>query len=182
MTVTLYESQLTGLRYPGFKPMIKAEPEISTVGGLPYMRVETLPVLAVKQPWASLIMDRKKTIEVRTRPTKKRGTVAIYASRTTPRKSEAALFWDQDSKYKEHGKYLPYGRIIATAELIECVPVKDYFHFNDTEDKHKNPMSYYQDGLYFWILEDIQPTKQIEFKMNGSVIWGSIDAELLGVV
>ena len=41
---------------------------------------EEIRVLAVRQPWASLIVEGLKTIEVRNRPTNIRERVAIYAS------------------------------------------------------------------------------------------------------
>lgn len=45
-------------------------------------------VLAVRQPWASLIVEGLKTIEVRSKPTNIRERIAIYASTTFPTKKE----------------------------------------------------------------------------------------------
>lgn len=45
-------------------------------------------VLAVKQPWADLIISGKKIIEIRTRKTNIREQIAIYASRTKPSKED----------------------------------------------------------------------------------------------
>lgn len=45
---------------------------------------DEIRVLAVRQPWASLIVEGLKTIEVRSRPTNIRGKVAIYASTKKP--------------------------------------------------------------------------------------------------
>ncbi len=51
---------------------------------------EAIRVLAVRQPWASLIIEALKTIEVRSRNTTIKGPVAIYASGHKPTKSEVS--------------------------------------------------------------------------------------------
>lgn len=57
------------------------------------MTEETIRVLAVRQPWASLIVEGLKTIEVRSRNTNVRERVAIYASTHRPTKKELSGVW-----------------------------------------------------------------------------------------
>ncbi|WP_269849531.1 ASCH domain-containing protein [Methanosarcina horonobensis] len=51
-----------------------------------------MKVLAVRQPWASLIVEGLKTLEVRSRPTNIRGRVAIYGSSHNPTIAEQNWF------------------------------------------------------------------------------------------
>lgn len=136
-----------------------------------------IPVLAVRQPWASLIAEGHKTIEVRSTNTLKRGKIAIYASRTTPREYENRKF------FKELGfieaKRMPRGKILATADLYQCLTVRreDFTYYRH---QHRVDGSYFIPGkTYLWYLENIQKVEPVDFKFNGSVIWSSIDEELL---
>ena len=61
--------------------------------------------LSVRQPYADQIMRGTKCIENRSRPTKVRGRIYIYAS-LTPAFS--------------NGEDLPHGVIVGTVELFDC--------------------------------------------------------------
>lgn len=82
-------------------------------------------ILAIKQPWASLITEGIKTIEVRSRPTNIREKIAIYATRSP---------WDEGTKemadqHLDRWYLYPEGAIIATAELNNCFKFVDNSHF-----------------------------------------------------
>lgn len=65
--------------------------------------------LSVRQPWASLIADGRKTIELRSRPIRYRGPLVICSSLHP---------WTG-----EHGFELgPVGVTLALVELVDCVP------------------------------------------------------------
>lgn len=68
-----------------------------------------MKALAVRQPWASAIMDGVKTIELRTWKTDYRGPLAIVAS-GKPCKME-------------DGEILPAGGIIGTVDLVDIRPL-----------------------------------------------------------
>lgn len=134
-----------------------------------------MKVLAVKQPWASLIAEGKKTIEVRSRNTNIRGEIAIYASR---------------SKFDARGMLAPGytpgsyegGQIIATAEIVDC---KQYIRTHEAaEDMNKHQIRI-KDGdelqhMYGWELANIKKLETpIPFKMpRGCVVWANYDGEI----
>jgi len=111
------------------------------------MDCPTLPqirVLAVRQPWASLIIEGLKTIEVRSRNTNIRGPVAIYAGNHLPTEGEKYNFlkmiYDmefysvishEDRKTSEDILYgSEYGKIVGTVEIVDsthtCKTVEDF--------------------------------------------------------
>lgn len=85
-----------------------------------------MKAISILQPWASLIAIGAKKIETRSRPTRYRGPLAIHAAKDRrhweiahdePFRSvlmEARLFRQDD---------LPYGCIIATCNLVDCVKI-----------------------------------------------------------
>lgn len=132
-------------------------------------------VLAVKQPWASLIKEGKKTIEVRSRPTNIREKVAIYASR---------------SMYDELGfgigeRPLPRGYIIATVEIADCKEYQTDRDFIDDVHAHMIPHDktnpWIPFGLYAWHLVNVEQLETpIPFKMpKGCVVWANYEGDEL---
>lgn len=142
-------------------------------------------VLAVRQPWASLIAKGLKTIEIRSRPTRIREDIAIYASRT--KASEDELAYVYNVLYKDIGvnwrdlprRPLPYGKILAVASLHDCKLFSKQ-EFLSIQRQHWNPGRYYQDGkAYGWVLENIRKVAPFDFKFSGSVVWSAIDNEII---
>lgn len=94
-----------------------------------------LPALAIKQPWASLIIHAGKDIENRTWPTKMRGRVLIHASK----KIDAAEIAAANELIHERLIKIPHtcalkgialqdypaGGIIGIAEIVDCVTESD---------------------------------------------------------
>jgi len=150
--------------------------------GIKYSDKDNLiPVLAVRQPWASLIEMGYKTIEVRNMNTHFRGPIAIYASRSKPRKEDIAPFEDHIA-FSEGGNCLPYGVIIAKAELVECKKYVSEETFKHLRPLHYAPMSYYQAGkTCLWVLDKIETVEPVDFKAT-SVVWSSIDRDKIQVV
>jgi hypothetical protein len=85
--------------------------------------------LTIYQPWASLIAVGAKTYETRSWPTKYRGPVAIHAGkRKSPYEDYADhVFVDQTRAALDIVDFddLPYGAIIAVADLVECWEILD---------------------------------------------------------
>lgn len=76
-----------------------------------------MKALSIRQPWAELIMRGIKTTEYRSRPTKIRGRIYIYAAlgRSDPD--------DEADCQEDHGidvEALPRGVIVGTVELFDC--------------------------------------------------------------
>ena len=96
-----------------------------------------MKALTLRQPWASLIADGRKTIETRTWRTRYRGPLAIHAS--------ARPYED-----------LPTGGIVAVAWLYGCRPM-------ETTDEDAACIALF-DGAYAWLLANVQPVPLIPCK------------------
>lgn len=131
-------------------------------------------VLAVRQPWASLIVEGLKTIEVRSRPTNIRERVCIYASTAK-----------QETLEGEYGKYynymiLPTGKIVGTVELHSSThhPIISTSVFNMHRDLHLAPERYFnENGVHFWHLRNpIKFTQPIPYKPpKGAIVWSNFE-------
>ena len=73
--------------------------------------------LSIRQPWAELILRKTKKTEIRSRPTKIRGRVYIYAGlkRDAPKQEKA---WTK--KYKLDLDELTRGVIVGSVEIVGC--------------------------------------------------------------
>jgi hypothetical protein len=83
--------------------------------------------ITVREPWAELIASGSKTVENRTWRTHYRGPLLIHAAK-------------------------PTGAIVATANLIDCVPLDDAKHLDFAE------------GPWCWLLADIRRIAPIPCK------------------
>lgn len=76
-----------------------------------------LRALSIRQPWAELILRGCKTLEVRSRPTRVRGWVQIYAAlgrKDGPHPRRAALQYGLDLET------LPRGLLVGWVEIVDC--------------------------------------------------------------
>src|SRR5262245_38747374 len=78
-----------------------------------------LLALGIQQPWAELILRGVKRIEVRRVPTRVRGPIYLYASKTFSRLhcAEVTLAEQQLERTK-----LPLGAVVGTVEIVNCRP------------------------------------------------------------
>lgn len=106
-----------------------------------------MKVLTVKQPWASLIVNKYKIYEFRSWKTNFRGKILIHAGLAT------------DKKYinlcKSYNLEFINGAIIGEAEIVDCILVDEIF--NKYLNKLNN-LVYHHDyiGLYAWKLDNIK--------------------------
>lgn len=82
-----------------------------------------MKALSIKEPWASLVVDGYKTIEVRTWSTGFRGWLAVHAS------SKPVAGWLQ-WMLEEHHEKIPalgyaFGAVIGAVRVIDCRPLSD---------------------------------------------------------
>ena len=96
-----------------------------------------MKALTVRQPWASLIAQGKKTVELRTWATKYRGPLLITVSA------------------KKHGDH-PTGCTLCLVNLVDCRPATR----SDARAACCNPA---QDE-YAWLLADATPLQQLPIK------------------
>lgn len=95
-----------------------------------------IKAISLKEPWASLILNGKKTIETRVWKTNYRGKLLICASKSP--KTDIS------------------GKAVAIVELVECRPM--------AKRDEKAACCEVYDGAYSWILKDIRPIVQFEVK------------------
>jgi len=98
-----------------------------------------MKVLSVREPWASLIIEGKKPIELRTWKTRYRGRIMIHRS----------------------GKD---GGIVGMAELVDIFEIKSKDQFHSLRDKHKAPHAFYKGKIYAWVLKNAKPMKFLPCK------------------
>jgi len=78
---------------------------------------KTLPALGVRQPWVELILQGRKTIEVRVVPTNVRGPIYLYASR---KPGEGEIVERAAGAHGLDVAPLPRGVLVGTVELVDC--------------------------------------------------------------
>ena len=76
-----------------------------------------LIALGIRQPWAELIMQGVKTIEVRTVPIAIRGCIYVYASRQP---SDIPAAQQAIRQHELDLAALPTVRVIGTVEILDC--------------------------------------------------------------
>ncbi|OPZ65919.1 MAG: ASCH domain protein [Firmicutes bacterium ADurb.Bin506] len=90
-----------------------------------------MKAITLWQPWATLIACGAKHYETRSWPTSYRGPIAIHAAtKPAPKTFSTIIPYETSKAMFEHlmplGIYfpadLPHGAIVATAELVNCVP------------------------------------------------------------
>ncbi len=111
--------------------------------------------LSIKQPWAALVAAGRKTVEVRTWPVSRRGTVLIHAAKVPDLRPEgwAALHTPALRTLAELR-----GGIIGVAELADCL-------------RYDSPEDFAADGArHFNAPEWFRPPKMYGFAFEGARI------------
>jgi hypothetical protein len=120
--------------------------------------------LSLKQPFAELILQGRKKIELRKWNTKFRGKFLIHASKIPDKQAMKEFKFDK----------LPYGQIVGMANLTD---VKKY----KNEEEHNNDKALHlasgEWGCYGFILADIKRIKPIP--CNGKLGFWNFDKEVL---
>ena len=75
------------------------------------------PALGIRQPWVELILRGHKTLEIRSQPTKVRGPIYVYASKTVATIPEAAAAIDRYGIAWSAGSLQ---RLVGTVEVVGC--------------------------------------------------------------
>ena len=104
-----------------------------------------MKVLSLKQPWAELVVDGKKKIELRKWNTKFRGEFFIHASRIPD--SDAMKRFD----FKENS--LPLGFIIGKAKLVDVKKYENKTDFLNDKNLHLATSDW---GEYGFLLNDVE--------------------------
>ena len=86
-----------------------------------------MKALSIRQPWAELILQGRKTIELRTWTTNYRGRLAVHAAQTV-----------EETACQVHGldpTTLPRGALLGTVEVVEVTPLDEAL-WEDLRQQH----------------------------------------------
>lgn len=101
--------------------------------------------LSIKQPWAALVLNGLKTVEIRRWPTARRGRILIHAARVPDTRAEATRHITAELK--------PFtdlrGGIIGSVELIDCLAYRDLPTFVGDQSLHFNEASWYEPPVLY---------------------------------
>jgi hypothetical protein len=100
-----------------------------------------MKVLTIKQPFAELILQGKKTIELRKWNTKFRGDFLVHASKNA----------DLDAMKKFNFSERPAGFILGKTSLIDVKHYGNEEQFNEDKGKHLTNSAW---GNYGFLLKD----------------------------
>ena len=102
-----------------------------------------MKALSLKQPFAELILQGRKTIELRKWNTKFRGKFLIHSSKKS----------DEKSMEKFGVEELPLGFILGEAELVDVKKYNNKEDFENDKDKHLASEDW---GCYGFILKNVK--------------------------
>jgi hypothetical protein len=110
--------------------------------------------LSIKQPWAALLVQGVKTIEIRRWMTARRGQVYIHAARVPdPRPEGWALL---SARTKDMAELR--GGLIGVAQLVNCKTYRDATSFAEDQKLHRNDPAWFEEqGLYGFVFEGAKP-------------------------
>jgi hypothetical protein len=101
--------------------------------------------LSLKQPWATLLVYGRKTIEVRRWPTARRGLILIHAARVADPREEAWRLLP--AELKEAAQLL--GGIVGAGELTGCITYRTRETFAADRSRHWNDPSWFQGPVLY---------------------------------
>jgi len=120
------------------------------------MTTMIIKCITLWQPWASLIVDKRKPVETRPWKTKYRGVLAIHAGLHVDR--QACI------KFKYNQKTIPRGAVLGIATVMNCVQFPDP---SIVEDDYGD----YTAGRFGWVLDFVHKfEKPIPAKGN-RMLW-----------
>lgn len=130
-----------------------------------------MKVLSLREPYATLIKKKIKTIETRSWKTSYRGELYIHASKTKMIKEDIN---NQKLMDLVGDSELNFGYIICKCRLVDCVYMDKEFVQKMKDNKNEFVCGIYSEGRYAWILEDIEVIERIPAKGRLN-IWNYLD-------
>ena len=104
--------------------------------------------LSIRQPHAEAIMRGVKTIEYRSRATRVRGRICIYAGLRRYRPEEEASMMEEYGIHDVHVDDLPRGVIIGTVELHDCDGGEWYLQNPERTTRLRKPKNHPQPAWF----------------------------------
>jgi hypothetical protein len=104
-----------------------------------------LPILSVRQPWASYLTGGLKSIELRTWSTDYRGWLWIHAAKQ--------LDLDAMEIYDLQPSHFPTGGLVGIADLAACKPIESPTQWAALRNEHRSPGTFAR-GIIGWRFRD----------------------------
>jgi hypothetical protein len=118
-----------------------------------------MKAISLWQPWASAIAVGAKKIETRSWWTSYRGPLAIHAAKLQNDELRDFWTWKVCDPLREAGyarfELLPFGAIVATCHLTECLRSTDI----DGLTRQERDFGDFAPGRYGWVLRDVVALK-----------------------
>ena len=115
-----------------------------------------MKALSFKQPWAELILERRKTIDIRSWNTKFRGEFLIHASKNPD--------LNAINYYKMKLENLKFGFLVGIAKLVDVIIYNSKEEFFRDKDKHLSITLPNKFPVYGFILKEVRRIKPIKCK------------------
>lgn len=140
--------------------------------------ISEMKVLSVRQPWASLIAEGHKVIDIRTTNCSYRGPVAIYATRGRISRRNKRYFRNVLGR---NVSGLPYGRILCVVDITGTILLDNPVKYEAYQECHYGSMFAFTKPVWGWIFQNIRPlSAEVGFKMpKGCVNWSKIRNSVL---
>jgi hypothetical protein len=120
--------------------------------------------LSIRQPWAGLLVQGLKTIEIRRWSTDFRGPLLIHASSTPDPRAEA---WARLTPGMATATEF-YGGVIGEAVLVDCISYEDPARFSQDQARHLNYPDWFLPPLLYGFVF-AQPRLLPFFRFTGDV-------------
>lgn len=118
-----------------------------------------MKVLSIKEPFATLIKNKKKYIETRSWKTNYRGELYIHASISKIKKDVNVR---RELMNLINDDEMGYGNILCKCELVDCIYMtEEYIDYIKTNEYQQYICGYYEVGRYAWVLKNIQPLDEM---------------------
>jgi ASCH domain len=101
--------------------------------------------LSIKQPWAALVVQGLKTIEIRRWPTARRGRILIHAAAVPDNRPEAWRHVPNDLLTLAKIQ----GGILGSVEITDCLRYPDLATFLIDQAAHRNEPSWFEPPLLY---------------------------------
>ena len=101
--------------------------------------------LSLKQPWATLLVHGRKTIEVRKWPTSRRGRVLIHAAKVSDERPEAWALVPEE--LRAHAQLI--GGVVGAGDLMACVGYRSALSFARDQEKHLNDLAWFEPPILY---------------------------------
>jgi transcriptional regulator with XRE-family HTH domain len=133
------------------------------------IKLYRVKILSIKQPWASLIAEGYKTIELRSWTRDYRGPLLIHASQKFDKLSYLTLR-DLFPKIPFDDFEYPQGKIIAKCNLTDIMELWNPV-YAEMESKHLCPISHFGHVGHGLVLEDVKKLPE-PIPVNGQLgLW-----------